>query len=152
MVSLMVMLLLSFAGMLVMFIFVIRSQSSHTAALREWSSRQQAALADVEQQLMNIHFTLRQMQLKKSGPPENKAKPLLPSGDLKDLFSPLPGEGSGKEAGLPETRVAPPPDRGYPSAAGLDPVDPRVEDFLSLPKSSSAKKGGRGPLDLRLER
>ena len=40
-VSLMVMLLLSFAGMLVMFLFVVRSLASQTAALREWFRRQQ---------------------------------------------------------------------------------------------------------------
>jgi hypothetical protein len=147
-VSLMVMLLLSFAGMLVMFLFVIRSQASQTAALREWFRQQQSALADVEQQLMNIHFTLRQLQLKKAGLPENRTDVSLPSGDLRDLFAPGPGQ----DAGLPETRIDPPPEReySYPSAAGLDPLG---GDFLSLPQPSSGKRGGRrsGSSDLNLK-
>jgi hypothetical protein len=150
MVSLMVMLLLSFAGMLVMFLFVIRSQSSQTAALREWFRQHQAILAEVEQQLMNIHFTLRQLQLKKSEPPENRTEALLPSGDLRDLFGPLPEGRRDRKAELPETRIDPPParDYAYPSAAGLDSA---AEDFLSLPRPSSGKKGGRGAFDLDLK-
>jgi hypothetical protein len=146
------MLLLSFAGMLVMFIFVIRSQSSQTAVLREWFRQQKTILTDVEQQMMNIHFTLRQIQLKKGEAPENKTNVSLPPEDLRDLFSPLPGGVQGRDAGPPPAEAG--PERSYPSAAGLDPVDPGLDDFLSLPKPSSRKRGGRGPLDLdlRLER
>jgi hypothetical protein len=149
-VSLMVMLLLSFAGMLVMFLFVIRSQSSQTAALREWFRQHHAILADVEQQLMNIHFTLRQLQIKKSEPPENRAEVSQPSGDLRDLFGPPPEGGRDRKAELPETRIDPPParDYAYPSAAGLDSGE---ENFLNLPKPSSGKKGGRGTFDLDLK-
>ncbi|MDR2076268.1 MAG: hypothetical protein LBP61_04970 [Desulfovibrio sp.] len=153
-VSLMVMLLLSFAGMLVMFLFVIRSQSSQTAALREWFRQHHTALADVEQQLMDIHFLLRQLQLKKNEAPENRTNVSPPSGDLRDLFAPLPDSGQDrKEEGSPATRIAPPPapDYSYPSAAGLDPVG---EDFLRLPKPSSGKRGAIIPseLDLKLDR
>ena len=95
---------------------------------------------------MNIHFTLRQLQLNKAGPPENRTEASPPSGDLRDLFAP------GQDAGLPETRIDPPPEReySYPSAAGLDPLG---GDFLSLPQPYSGKRGGRrsGSSDLNLK-
>ena len=65
-ISLMIMLLLCFMGMLVMFLFVIRSLSVQTASLREGFARQQSTLADLEQQIMDMNFALRRMQ-KNSG-------------------------------------------------------------------------------------
>ena len=61
-ISLMIMLLLCFMGMLVMFLFVIRSQSTQAAVLREGFTRQQSTLADLEQQLMDMNFALRRLQ------------------------------------------------------------------------------------------
>ncbi|MDR2160711.1 MAG: hypothetical protein LBO77_00990 [Desulfovibrio sp.] len=149
-VSLMVMLLLSFAGMLIMFLFILRSQSSQSAMLREWFRQHHSALAEVEQQLMNLHFTLRQLQQKKTAPQEQRADLPPPSGDLRDLFGPLPEEKEGGDQGLRETRkeTAPERDYSYPSAAGLDPVQ---GNFLDLPLPPAGKKDGGKPVPPELE-
>ncbi len=59
MVALMFMQFLSFAGILVMFLFIIRSLGAHTTALQEQNRQTQAALADLERQLMDATFQLK---------------------------------------------------------------------------------------------
>ena len=59
MVTLMVMLLLCFVGMLVMFLFVIRSNTVLDASIKESTRQMQAHLADIERQLMEINYTSR---------------------------------------------------------------------------------------------
>ena len=74
MVALMVMLLLCFFGMLVMFLFVIRSHSVMTATLKEGQRQQQLALSDIERQLMDISFQFREGRGKGTTvPPEDLA-------------------------------------------------------------------------------
>lgn len=58
----MTMLLLFFVGVLVMFLFVIRSMSSFGEEMRESFRKQQMFLADLERQFMEMSFTLRRMQ------------------------------------------------------------------------------------------
>ena len=59
MITLMVMLLLCFIGMLVMFLFVIRSNTIIETSLKEMTRQTQAHLADIERQLMEINYTNR---------------------------------------------------------------------------------------------
>ena len=58
--SLMGMLLLCFMGMLVMFLFVMRSLAAQTSEMQEAFEQQQGTLADIERQLMDVKFSLRQ--------------------------------------------------------------------------------------------
>lgn len=59
MVAVMTMLLLFFAGMVLMFVFFTRSLASLREELRESLRKQQMFLTDVEQQFMQISFSLR---------------------------------------------------------------------------------------------
>ncbi len=59
--AMMFMQVLCFVGTLVMFLFIIRSLASQTAAIRDAQRKQQDALADVERQMMDMAFHLRRM-------------------------------------------------------------------------------------------
>ena len=59
MITLMIMLLLCFIGMLVMFLFVIRSNTVIETSLKEMTRQTQAHLADIERQLMEINYSNR---------------------------------------------------------------------------------------------
>lgn len=60
--TVMAMLLLCFMGILVMFLFFIRSLSAQAAEMREAFRKQQLSLADIERQLMDMSFTQRKLQ------------------------------------------------------------------------------------------
>lgn len=59
MVALMIMLLLCFVGMLVMFLFVIKSNTVLTNSVKELLKQQQLALGDIERHLLEISYKLR---------------------------------------------------------------------------------------------
>ncbi len=73
-VAVMVMLLLCFAGMMLMFIFVIRSAASQAEEGREAFRKQQLFLSDLERQLMIIAATLRRLEQEKNGISEKDAE------------------------------------------------------------------------------
>lgn len=58
----MTMQILCFFGMVVIFIFVMRSLSSLTEELRESFRKQQMFLSDMERQLMDLNFAVRRLQ------------------------------------------------------------------------------------------
>lgn len=74
MVAVMAMLILCFTGMLVMFIFVVRSLSSHAEEMREAFRKQQMFLADLEKQFMDMSFAMRRMQ-ERGVSPETGTRP-----------------------------------------------------------------------------
>ncbi len=167
-VALMVMLLLCFIGMLVMFLYVLRSLSSMSLAFREGLRRQENVMADLERQLMDMSFTLRHSLGRTVGDTGGEQDVLSPgNGDLRPLFERMDptetfaGKNLERSAGAAGLFGASRVSNGgaYPSAAGLDPL----EHDLSAPGSSRdvpesdarrARAGGRtsGGLELRLDR
>lgn len=142
-ISLMVMLLLCFMGMLVMFLFVIRSLSVQTAALREGFTRQQSTLADLEQQIMDMNFALRRMQ-RDSGPP--------PVPDGHDILA-AAAAGSPPAGDIPPAVANPATDYSYPSAAGFGALEEDSYDITLFPGSSGREKKEKQPpvgLDLKM--
>ncbi len=135
-ISLMLMLLLCFAGMLVMFLFIIKSLSTQIAVLREGFRRQEAAFADMERQVMEITFALRQRHPRNAA--ESTESPARDfSGDVMD---------------------------NYPSAAGLGPfhassagaafASEADRRSIRAPGNGSGKTFGKtrpGPLEILLE-
>ena len=86
-VSLMFMVLLGFVGMFVMFLFILRALSQQTTLMKELFKQQQATLADVDRQLMDIHYLMR---LAAEGATEQPAPPKpddFPQ-DVTELFTP----------------------------------------------------------------
>lgn len=64
MIALMLMLLLCFIGMLVMFLFVIRSNTILSDTLKESIRQQRQALHDIERQLLELSFTVNKAEVK----------------------------------------------------------------------------------------
>ena len=61
-VALMLMVMLCFIGMLVMFLFVIRATTNHSHGLRESERRVSLALSEIERQLLDLSYALRQRE------------------------------------------------------------------------------------------
>lgn len=62
--ALMLMLLLCFIGMLVMFLFVIRSNTLLSESIKEAMRQQRQALHDIERQLLELSFTVNKAEVK----------------------------------------------------------------------------------------
>lgn len=97
MVALMLMLLLCFIGMLVMFLFVIRSNTVLSDSIKEATRQQRQTLNDIERQLLELSFTVNKVEVKEvcsqyeefSGfPPVSGQTSLDPSLNQADLPSP----------------------------------------------------------------
>ena len=89
MITLMVMLLLCFVGMLIMFLFVIRSNTAIEASLKEMTRQVQAHLADIERQLMEINYANRSQGKTTSASVDDDISSLL--GSIGDKNSALRG-------------------------------------------------------------
>lgn len=57
--ALMAMIMLCFGGMIIMFVFMIKSNATRADMLREALLKQQMVLADLEHQVMEMNFALR---------------------------------------------------------------------------------------------
>lgn len=138
MISLMFMVMLCFVGMLVMFLFVIRSLTAHASTVREYQRQQQTALADLERMIMDISFSLRQSR---PGQPSSTEEALgMPAGaDTSDLMRFLQADGVARLG-----QQFPPP-----TAPPAAPARPRQPGVVGQPGAapSSAVSG----LDLRLD-
>lgn len=64
MIALMLMLFLCFIGMLVMFLFVIRSNTALSESIRDASKQQRQLFNDIERHLMELSFTVNKMEVK----------------------------------------------------------------------------------------
>ena len=165
-VALMVMLLLCFIGMLVMFLFVIRSLSTQNLLLREGFRRHENILADLEKQFLDMSFSLRQGTGKPApesaeqtaAPVEDDLRSLFEHVDPTDAFGQRQSERSTGSASL-FSSTRPATADAYPSAAGLDPIEDDISR-LSLGRDGgdsgirNTRTGTRQPggLDLRLDR
>ncbi|WP_027187743.1 hypothetical protein [Desulfovibrio cuneatus] len=86
-VSLMFMVLLGFVGIFVMFLFILRALSQQTTLMKELFKQQQATLADVDRQLMDIHYLMRlaaEGAMEQAAPPKPDDFPQ----DVTELFTP----------------------------------------------------------------
>ena len=148
--TVMAMLLLCFMGILVMFLFFIRSLSSQAAEMRESFRKQQLSLADIERQLMDMSFAQRKAQ----GSAAETIEPGLPapsgpagavrdSGNLtsmrqEDLMSLL--EAASQQKGAPlrfDDQLLPPPASSRPIAEEYDPAtDPHLFEDSLLPDAA----------------
>lgn len=173
-ISLMIMLLLCFMGMLVMFLFVIRSLSVQTAVLREGFTRQQSALADLEQQIMDMNFALRKMPRDSGVISGQEGRDVLadavaglaPAGAVPGTGGAFPPvsrmqQTAGSEApsfspssdlrGLftPAGAVSPPAepakDYSYPSAAGFGPLEEEPYNITLSPVPGDREKKKEQP-------
>ena len=147
--TVMAMLLLCFMGILVMFLFFIRSLSSQAAEMRESFRKQQLSLADIERQLMDMSFTLRKLQGGEGeAAPADAASSGLTSqavqgGGLtslrqEDLMSLL--ENASQRKGAPlrfDDQLLPPPSVSRPIAEEYDQTnDPHLFEDSLLPEPS----------------
>ena len=153
--AVMAMLLLCFMGILVMFLFLIRSLSSQAAEVREAFRKQQMSLADMERQLMDLNFALRKKQ---SGDPETLSGQTAQSdsGNLTsmgqaDLMSLLEAASQKKGGALRlDDQLIPPTATARPRTEEYDPAaDPHLFEDSLLPdadyssyRSRAARTGG----------
>lgn len=93
-VAVMAMLLLFFFGMLLVFLFIIRSLGAQRSEMREAFRKQQLMLADLERQIMELNFSQRKLPEEQSSQHSGNARasgtldmPLLRGDD--DLMSML---------------------------------------------------------------
>lgn len=139
--TVMAMLLLCFMGILVMFLFFVRSLSSQAAEMRESFRKQQLSLADIERQLMDLSFSLRKLQGGDGAPSEANAVGTagnLTSMRQEDLMSLL--ETASQRKGAPlrfDDQLLPPPVTSRPIAEEYDPAkDPHLFEDSLLPDSA----------------
>lgn len=145
----MTMLLLCFVGILVMFLFFIRTLSSRAAETREFFRKQQLTLADIERQLMDMSFTLRKIQGGEgdAGPAgaasgDSAGKTAQSGGAAsmrqEDLVALL--ENVGQREDLPlrfDDQLLPPPPAARPVTEEYDPAkDPDLFEDSLLPESA----------------
>ncbi len=164
--TVMAMLLLCFMGILVMFLFFVRSLSSQAAEMRESFRKQQLSLADIERQLMDLSFALRKLQGGDATPSEAAGTAgNLTSMRQEDLMSLL--ETASQRKGAPlrfDDHLLPPPVTSRPIAEEYDPAkDPHLFEDSLLPdpaygsyrprtdKSKAASLGKRPSLSIKLD-
>ena len=143
-VAVMAMLILCFSGMLVMFLFVIRSLVGQRDEMREAFRKQQMFMADLEHQFMEMSFVLRNSKGREEaqdpGPGKKSSfEASLPRED-DDLMSMLESSGRPKSpAPACNNLLLPPPKRATATVDDYDPAtDPHLfEDSFSPGADSS---------------
>jgi hypothetical protein len=144
-VAVMAMLILCFSGILVMFLFVIRSLVGQRAEMREAFRKQQMFLADLERQFMEMSFVLRNIQAKEeakdSGSGKKPSFETSLSREDDDLMSML--ESSDRPKNPPPTYndlLLPPSPKARATIDDYDPAtDPHLfEDSFSSGEDSSS--------------
>ena len=125
-VSLMFMVLLGFVGMFVMFLFILRALSQQTTLMKELFKQQQATLADVDRQLMDMHYLVR---LVAEGGTE-QATPQKPDDfpqDVTELFTPY----------TPPAAQQQPPTGGSFASLDIGTLGTTPEKPVAAPKTSA---------------
>ena len=139
--SVMAMLLLCFMGILVMFLFCIRLISLRATETHEFFRKQQVSLADIERQLMDMHFALRTLQ---GGDNETVSTEAASSGQGGGSASrSQEGAASLRESAGQRTgpslrfddQLLPPPPKARAATEDFDPIsDPRLFEDSLLPE------------------
>ena len=170
-VAVMTMLILFFAGMVVMVLFLARTIASLREDVQESMRKQQMYLSDMEQQLLQINFTLRPPQgggdagkasaaqkppgdiplLRQEDPLlsmlEATARKKTASPEFEDQLLPPPSKRKNAASLEFDDQLLPPPPKGWPQTGEYDPAnDPNLFDeaFLSPPgkRADRLKRGG----------
>lgn len=137
-ISLMFMVMLCFVGMLVMFLFVIRSLTAQANTVREYQRQQQTALADLERMIMDISFSLRQNR--PGQPPSTEQALGMPAGaDTSDLMSFLQTDGVARLG------------QQFPPASAPPAAPARPRQPNALGQQGAAPSPAVSGLDLRLD-
>jgi|GEM_PF-2697662 len=148
MVALMVMLLLCFLGMLVMFLFVLRSHSVMTTSMKEGQRQQQLAFSDIERQIMDLSFQLRESRGSSTAAPEDLSALLENIGN--SSLMPSRGNEPSPLAGFAQATPAS-HSSGYAPAAYAAREAARVvagsEDSLTLPSLGAPASGKATPVN-----
>ncbi len=108
-VALMLMVMLCFIGMLVMFLFVIRATTNHSQGLRESERRTSLALAEIERQLLDLSFALRQRgasDKSNSASSSNSIPGLESDADLGTLLASISSDGA-PHGPMPDQHIIP---------------------------------------------
>ena len=129
--AVMAMIMLCFGGMIVMFVFLIRSNAANSDELREALRKQQMLLADLERQLMETSFALRRLSGAEDSRTASVTRPSSPG-------TPLPGSPSSGSSGA---GTSGPSGRAASGNAGA-----RSDEDLSSMLEAASKSGGK--LDL----
>lgn len=169
--AVMAMIMLCFGGMIVMFVFIIRSGAAHSDELREAFRKQQMVLADLERQVMEMNFALRRLSGADEGQASSgvrqaatgSASRLSAARAEDDLSSMLEAASkSGRKLDLGDTLLTP-PSVARPLSEEYDPVtDPHLFDDAFGSRTSRRQRGeegrvgtaggkGRAPLSIRLD-
>ena len=153
-ITLMTMLLLCFMGILMMFLFFIRSLASQEKEIHEAFRKQQLHLADIERQLMDVTFALRKLSEKDDGASAGESPRVktsqtdnenLTSLHQEDLMAMLEVAGR-KKSGMPEfdDHLLPPPLASRPLVEEYDPArDPHLFEDALLPDPGYASPRSR---------
>lgn len=144
-VAVMAMLILCFSGILVMFIFLIRSLAGQRDEMRDSFRKQQMYMADLERQFLEMNFAFRKVQSGDDPAPDlggmknsSQDMPLLREEDA--LVSML------ESAARPQNAAPPYPDLRLSSEAAGGEYDPATDPHLfedSYPTGAGAGYGAR---------
>lgn len=163
--AIMAMIMLCFAGMIVMFIFIIRSHVSHSEELREALRKQQLVMADLERQVMEMSFAIRRLSGLEDSQNASVTRPssVRAVKSDEDLSSMLEAAArGGRKLELGDDLLAP-PSVSRPLAEEYDPAnDPHLFDDAfgskkkrqqGIPEARVGTAGGKGrtPLSIRLD-
>lgn len=147
-VAVMAMLILCFSGMIIMFVFVVRSLSRQNEEMRESFRKQQMFLTDLERQFMDMSFLLRRMQESEQAgagkEPPSSEQPLLRQDD--DLLAMLEAAAKKKQDSTLgfDDHLLPPPSVQRPLAEEYDPTtDPNLFEDSLLGGSGNTRYAAR---------
>lgn len=166
-VAVMAMIMLCFAGMIIMFIFVIRVFSSQGAEMREAFRKQQMYLSDLERQVQEISFALRSAvegegSLKSVSSLASPPAETLPRSDqeLMSMLDAATRNKPGQTLDLGDALLSP-PSVSRPLSEEYDPAkDPHLFEDSVLSQSGKGERpalrgtvGGKGrpPLSITLD-
>lgn len=167
--AVMTMLMLCFGGMIIMFVFFVRSGAAYSEELREALRKQQMVLADLERQIMEMNFALRRLSGAEDSRTASVTRPsssaagadaVRSDGDLASMLAAAAKSGKKLELG---NEPAPSPSAARFAAAEYDPAsDPDLfENFLGVQEDRAQREtkerpgmaggGARAPLSIKLD-
>lgn len=167
--AIMTMIMLCFGGVILMFVFLLRTGAARSDELRELLRRQQMALADIERQIMETSFALRRLSGTEDSRTASVTQPSRTAAganavrsdeDLSSMLDAAAKSGKKLELGsnpLPPLYAAPAPGEAYDPAS-----DPHLfEDFFGVKggqtqgdaagRPGMAADKARTPLSIKLD-
>lgn len=167
--AVMTMIMLCFGGMIIMFVFFVRSGAVYSEELREALRKQQMVLADLERQIMEMNFALRRLSGAEDSRTASVTRPsssaagadvVRSDGELASMLDAATKSGKKLELG---SAPAPSPSASRSSAAEYDPAsDPNLfENFFGVQEDRAQRDtkgrpgmaggGANAPLSIKLD-